>query len=456
MKKMMSFTWSDWVLLLSIFSHLLLCPLTKVEESFNMQAGHDLLHYNFWTELNMFDHLEFSGVVPRTFMGAIVVTLLSYPLFIFNDLVTTLYGDNIVMEAVIYRAGLGVIVWLSFCYFRHSIHVSELFSPRTSTIFSLLLAMQFHIPFYSSRTLPNTFALAVVMVAYGLWLRRCPEKALYCVGIAAVLFRCDMLVLLVPMALQMLLFKEINFISTFVTGVFVCVSTIILSAPIDSYFWMRYLWPEGEVLLFNTVENRSSEWGVMPFHWYFTSALPKSLHTCIPLITIGLLIPGQSGRNELKNIWYYLFPIISFLSLYSLLPHKELRFVFPSLPLFTLAAARGMDCVLTKACTKHDADKGAMSLFRLSIRVSAFVFVVGFGICTIMITGLFSIASQHNYPGGQALLMLNEHLIYSSKEESFCNEFTNEIHVDTCTDDKIVPPVLVHIDAAAAMSGINR
>ena len=102
-----------------------------------------------------------------------------------------------------------------------------------------------------------------------------------------------------------------------------------------------YMWPELYVLYYNTYLNKSHEWGVSPWHWYFTAAIPKSVTVALAFIAIGLVYKTKGGLVD-----YFIVQIISpaliFVGLYSLLPHKELRFIFPALTLFNLSGAVGL------------------------------------------------------------------------------------------------------------------
>lgn len=74
----------------TILIYLVFAPYTKVEESFNIQATHDILTYGIpwdqatWKQAgdklrNQYDHLTFTGSVPRTFVGPLALAGASWP-----------------------------------------------------------------------------------------------------------------------------------------------------------------------------------------------------------------------------------------------------------------------------------------------------------------------------------------------------------------------------------------
>ena len=81
--------------------HLLVAPYTKVEESFNLQATHDIIAYGIPTSGNirtkfelLYDHMTYPGAVPRTFVGAVLLAGITKPVSWVLGLLTWLDMDG--------------------------------------------------------------------------------------------------------------------------------------------------------------------------------------------------------------------------------------------------------------------------------------------------------------------------------------------------------------------------
>ncbi|KAL8944222.1 MAG: hypothetical protein Q9211_000652 [Gyalolechia sp. 1 TL-2023] len=422
-----------------ILVHLICSPYTKVEESFNTQATHDILSYGIWDVVfpkrtgglpllkDHYDHFTFTGPVPRTFLGVLTLAGASWPF-------TKLFGDT-VNQQIIVRAVLGL--WNASCllYFRNS--VAKAFGRSTANWFVLLQASGFHLIYYASRTLPNFFAFGLVTIAFARLLpgakssfagpKNDPQAFLAIITATGVVFRSELALLLIPNIALLLLLRRLTFASVVVSGLVGATIGLSLTIPIDSLFWRRFpLWPELSAFSYNIIHSQSSQWGTSPWHFYFTSALPRLLFNpavyilCIPL---GVLQPAL--RRPVAEL---VLPNLAFVALYSFQPHKEWRFIVYIIPPLLAAAALGAHWVWTRR-----AKNMAYSILSLALVASV---VVSFLASTSMLW-----VSRLNYPGAEALNRL--HTLVPT-------------HVIQHPNPHNAAVVNVHLDTLACMTGITR
>jgi len=138
------------------------------------------------------------------------------------------------------------------------------------------------------------------------------------------------------MLLTTLAKRQLSFATLILNGLEATFIFVGISVLVDSYFWGYWVWPEGQVLWFNTILNKSSEWGTSPFLWYFYSALPRALLLSLFIIPLSCLYDAKKALTTL------ILPAIGFVFVYSFLPHKELRFIIYIFPVLNAAAAKGL------------------------------------------------------------------------------------------------------------------
>ncbi|CAI4052200.1 hypothetical protein SUVZ_14G3480 [Saccharomyces uvarum] len=403
--------WSvlDTVLLGVISFHLIKAPFTKVEESFNIQAIHDILKYSVF-DISQYDHLKFPGVVPRTFVGAVIIAMLSRPYLYVSSLIQAAKPSSIDVQLVV-RGVVGLTNGISFIYLKNALQ--DMFDEITKkkkeenenqdayvydsagSWFIFFLIGSFHLMFYSTRTLPNfIMTLPLTNVALGWVLLGRYNAAIFLSAFVAIVFRLEVAALSAGIALFAVIFKKISLSGAIKFGIFGLGLGSIIGITIDSYFWQEWCLPEVDGFFFNVISGYASKWGVEPITAYFTHYLRMMFMP--PTVLLLNYFGYKLAPTNLK--------IISLASLFhvvimSLQPHKEWRFIIYAVPSVLLLGATGAAHLWENMKVRKITNVLFLTILPLSILAS---FLISMG---------FLYISRMNYPGGEALASFNNMIV---------------------------------------------
>lgn len=237
---------------------------------------------------------------------------------------------------------------------------------------------------------------------------------------AAVVFRSEVAILLGTNALWLLIVPQTSLNRLIPPFIISFIVALIISVPVDSYFWQKPVWPELWGFYFNVFQGSASEWGTSPWYWYLTSALPKLISPPFGLLLVyaALLSPAY-GRIAKRLV----LPNLLFVAIYSLQPHKEARFIFYAVPPLTAAAALGVATLVRELPARVGTDEGS----RRAIRTAVGLFFSAGVLITAASSAAMLVVSSLNYPGGEALAALHEMI---ARDQSTVSTSVVTVHAD--------------------------
>ncbi|EJD05872.1 uncharacterized protein FOMMEDRAFT_145241 [Fomitiporia mediterranea MF3/22] len=224
------------------------------------------------------------------------------------------------------------------------------------TAFTLSLTAFFHI-LALSRTLSNSVETSLTTAALCFW----PWHSLYsrrqlqfafALAAASCLVRPTSLIIWIFLFLE--LYRRTRWDKVFMRQLFaLSLFTGLLATAfivyIDSLYFGRWTFTPLN-FVFTNLSSVSLFYGRAPWHYYLTQGFPILLNVCLPFVIHGSWTTERRGTKYQKTALSLIFWTTF---VYSLMGHKEWRFLHPLLPLMLVFSAKSLGGDMDKEMRKH-------------------------------------------------------------------------------------------------------
>eukprot|EP00928_Gymnodinium_smaydae_P083339 TRINITY_DN66573_c0_g1_i1.p1 TRINITY_DN66573_c0_g1~~TRINITY_DN66573_c0_g1_i1.p1 ORF type:complete len:591 (-),score=90.40 TRINITY_DN66573_c0_g1_i1:56-1828(-) len=199
--------------------------------------------------------------------------------------------------------------------------------------------------------LPSSVAMTLVCAVWALWLRGRWHVAIF-LGVGTVIVVWPFTGLLfIPFGLHAL--GALGLVRGLGSAAASVIFWSVLSLAVDSSFYGRTVLPAFEIFRYNVLDRGrtggSELYGVEPWHFYFVNGLlnlnlallASLVFPCVAVLRYVCSGHKLSSSIRSQPLWALLYSAAAFVwfSFFSLIPHKEERFLAPAYPILLFAAA---------------------------------------------------------------------------------------------------------------------
>lgn len=222
-----------------------------------------------------------------------------------------------------------------YCYYKFA---KRILSPDGAKYAFLSYLSCWFVWYCAPRTLSNT--LETILTLFSLqWypLSKADRKQSYwpymSIGFLTILIRPTAILIWIPFGLWHL-WRSDSLIEILCTCLSSCLPVLLLVTILDSTAYGKLTFTAWNFIRFNVLEGGSGHFGSHPWHWFISQGLPAVLTVHLIPIFLGIII---ALRNRSIPFIFFSVPAL-YITVHSLIAHKEHRFLLPIIPFLCLFA----------------------------------------------------------------------------------------------------------------------